>query len=115
MAEDMTATVEQLPRETEVREDWIELSDGCRLYARTVLPCDAGTDPVPAILEYLPYRLSDGTAHRDATQHPYFAGHGYAGVRVDIRGTGNSEGILLDEYLASEQDDACEVIAWLAE
>ncbi|HTU28098.1 MAG TPA: CocE/NonD family hydrolase [Solirubrobacteraceae bacterium] len=111
----MTATVQRLPRETEVREDWIELSDGCRLYARTVLPRDAATDPVPAVLEYLPYRLSDGTAHRDATQHPYFAGHGYAGVRVDIRGTGNSDGILLDEYLASEQDDACEVIAWLAE
>jgi hypothetical protein len=111
----MTPVIDRLPRATEVREDWIELSDGCRLYARSVLPIDAASEPVPAVLEYLPYRLGDGTAHRDATQHPYFAGHGYAGVRVDIRGTGNSDGVLLDEYLASEQDDACEVIAWLAE
>ncbi len=106
--------VADLPRATTVRDDWITLSDGCRLFARTVLPVDAIDDPVPAVLEYLPYRLTDGTAHRDATQHPYFAGHGYASVRVDIRGTGNSDGILCDEYLPEEQEDACEVIAWLA-
>lgn len=109
-----TALVDDLPRATTVRDDWIALSDGCRLFARTVLPRDAQDDPVPAVLEYLPYRLTDGTAHRDATQHPYFAGHGYASVRVDIRGTGNSDGILMDEYLPQEQEDACEVIAWLA-
>lgn len=109
------AIVEDLPRSIAARDDWITLSDGCRLFARTVLPRDADDDPVPAVLEYLPYRLSDGTAHRDATQHPYFAGHGYASVRVDIRGTGNSDGILMDEYLPQEQEDACEVIAWLAE
>jgi hypothetical protein len=109
-----TAIVDDLPRSTTVRDDWITLSDGCRLFARTILPQDAGGDPVPAVLEYLPYRLTDGTAHRDATQHPYFAGHGYASVRVDMRGTGNSDGILLDEYLPQEQEDACEVIAWLA-
>ena len=51
---------------------------------------------------------------RDATQHPYFAGHGYASIRVDMRGTGNSDGILIDEYLPQEQEDGCEVIAWLA-
>ncbi|MGO9885723.1 MAG: CocE/NonD family hydrolase [Solirubrobacteraceae bacterium] len=111
----MTAIVEALPRATTTRDDWITLSDGCRLYSRTVLPLDADRNPVPAVLEYLPYRLTDGTAHRDATQHPYFAGHGYAGVRVDIRGTGNSDGLLLDEYLPQEQLDGCEVIAWLAE
>ena len=111
----MASIVEKLPRATTVRDDWITLSDGCRLFARTVLPVDARDDPVPAVLEYLPYRLTDGTARRDATQHPYFAGHGYAAVRVDIRGTGNSDGVLMDEYLPQEQRDACEVIAWLAE
>ncbi|MBA2515025.1 MAG: CocE/NonD family hydrolase, partial [Solirubrobacterales bacterium] len=70
--------------------------------------------PVPAILEYLPYRRSDHLAHRDSLRHPYFAGHGYASVRVDMRGTGDSDGILLDEYLVEEQDDALEVLAWLA-
>ena len=69
---------------------------------------------MPAILEYIPYRRRDGTRERDATTHPYFAGHGYACVRVDIRGTGDSDGVILDEYLKQEQDDAVEVIAWLA-
>ena len=93
---------------------WIRLSDGRRLSAKMWLPEDAGTDPVPAILEYLPYRKSDGSLPLDAGQHACFAGHGYAGVRVDIRGTGDSEGLLWDEYTVQEQDDAVEVIAWLA-
>ena len=70
---------------------------------------------MPALLEYLPYRIVDGTALRDARHHPWYAGHGYASVRVDQRGSGNSEGLLLDEYLPQEQLDAAEVIAWLAE
>jgi len=101
-------------RVTEIENTWILLADGCRLAARIWLPEDADTDPVPAILEYLPYRKDDGTAFADSTRHPYFAGHGYASVRVDIRGTGDSDGILLDEYLEQEQDDALEVIAWIA-
>jgi putative CocE/NonD family hydrolase len=102
------------PHQTETRDEWIELSDGVRLFARIVLPTDAATDPVPALLEYLPYRLCDGTALRDARHHPWYAGHGYASVRVDMRGSGNSEGLLLDEYLPQEQLDGVEVIAWLA-
>ena len=81
---------------------------------RIWLPEDAESDPVPAILEYLPYRRRDGTVLRDRQMHAYFAGHGYAGVRVDMRGSGDSDGILHDEYLPQEQDDAVEVIAWLA-
>lgn len=91
---------------------FIALSDGVRLFARVWRP--ETLDPVPAILEYLPYRLADGTAVRDALSHPYMAGHGYACVRVDMRGSGNSDGLLLDEYLPQEQDDALEVIQWLA-
>ena len=98
----------------EIENTWIPMSDGVRLAARIWLPEDAGTEPVPAILEYLPYRKRDGTAERDHMTHPYFAGHGYAGVRVDMRGTGDSEGICLGEYLKQEQDDALEVIEWLA-
>ena len=94
---------------------WIELADGCRLAARIWLPEDAEQHPVPAILEYLPYRLNDGTAVRDSHHFPYLAGHGYACIRVDQRGTGESDGILEDEYLPQEQSDACEVIAWIAE
>jgi uncharacterized protein len=98
-----------------IQNTWIPLADGCRLAARIWLPEDAETDPVPAILEYIPYRKTDGTAARDALIHPYFAGHGYAAVRVDLRGSGDSDGVLLDEYLPQEQEDALEVLAWLAE
>ncbi len=98
----------------EIEHVWIPLSDGTRLSARIWLPADAESDPVPAILEYLPYRKDDATAAGDAGRHPYFAEHGYAAVRVDIRGAGDSDGICLDEYLANEQDDALEVLAWLA-
>jgi putative CocE/NonD family hydrolase len=99
----------------EVSNAWITLSDGCQLSARIWLPRDAEESPVPAILEYLPYRKNDGTVHRDAAHHPYFAGHGYACVRVDMRGSGDSDGILMDEYLPQEQDDALEILSWLAE
>jgi uncharacterized protein len=97
------------------RDEWIPLADGTRLFARIVLPVDEAAPPVPALLEFLPYRITDGTRLRDQRHHPYFAAAGYAAVRVDMRGSGNSTGILLDEYLPQEQADAVEVIAWLAE
>ncbi len=97
----------------EIENTWIQMPDGVRLAARIWLPEDADKDPVPAILEYLPYRKRDGTVERDHLTHPYFAGHGYASVRVDMRGTGDSEGLCLGEYLQQEQDDALAVIDWL--
>jgi len=97
-----------------IENTWIPLSAGCRLAASIWLPEDAEEDPVPAILEYLPYRKDDRRAVADSTIHPYFAGHGYASVRVDMRGSGASDGILLDEYLTQEQDDALNVLAWIA-
>lgn len=98
----------------EIENAWIPMRDGTQLAARIWLPEDAGDSPVPAILEYLPYRKRDGTVWRDHLTHPYFAGFGYAGVRVDMRGTGDSEGVCRGEYLLQEQDDCLDVIAWLA-
>ena len=90
----------------------IELADGRKLAARLWRP---ETDtPVPAILEYLPYRKRDGTAPRDATTHPVFAAAGYACVRVDIAGTGDSDGVFDDEYSEQELGDGEAVIAWVA-
>ncbi len=107
-------TVGQFPHAVrEIENCWITLSDGCRVAARIWLPEGAENAPVPAILEYLPYRKRDGTSVRDALTHPYFAGHGYAAIRVDMRGNGESDGIMEDEYLAQEQDDALEVIDWI--
>lgn len=111
----MTTRHEFPYRVREVLNLAIPLTDGTRLAARLWLPEDAETNPVPAIVEYIPYRQSDGTAALDALSHPYFAGHGYAALRIDIRGSGNSEGVLHDEYLELEQDDALEVLAWLAD
>ena len=56
----------------------IPLSDEVTLSAMIWLPEDAEANPVPAILEYLPYRKRDGTAERDALTHPC-AGHGTPG------------------------------------
>jgi len=97
-----------------IPHEWIPMSDGCRLAARIWLPEDAERQPVPAVLEYVPYRKNDGLVLRDAPIHHYFAGHGYASVRVDLRGSGDSDGILEDEYLPLEQSDGVAVIQWLA-
>lgn len=101
-----------------VQEDehlWIPMSDGVHLAARVWRATSSDVSPVPAVLEYIPYRRRDLTSVRDSMHHPYIAGHGYACVRVDLRGTGDSEGVLTDEYLEREQLDAEEVLAWLAE
>ena len=103
---------DELPHEVRIIHEWIPMSDGVRLHARIWLPV---TDqPVPALLEYLPYRKDDWTEGRDHERHPWYAGHGYASVRVDIRGTGDSEGVFTDEYSESELRDGEEVLAWLA-
>ena len=101
-------------RMVEVPDMGIVMPDGCRLSARVWMPEDAQENPVPAVLEYIPYRKRDGTLPRDEMMHPYVAGHGYACVRVDMRGNGDSQGLMQDEYTAQELQDACDVIAWLA-
>ncbi len=92
----------------------ITMPDGCRLSARVWMPVDAVDDPVPVILEHLPYRKRDGTIVRDQFTHPWMAGHGYACIRTDMRGSGDSEGLMADEYTQQEWDDAVAVIEWAA-
>jgi len=107
--------VTDFPRSVRVIENaWIPLPDGTNLAARIWLPHDAADAPVPALLEYLPYRKRDFMRSRDGPMHHYLAGHGYASVRVDIRGAGDSEGLTHDEYSETEHDDAIVVIEWLA-
>jgi uncharacterized protein len=107
--------VSSFPHEVQVLNHVpIEMRDGVRLSARIWLPASAREQPVPAILEYIPYRKGDFTAQRDAIMHPYFAGHGYAALRVDLRGSGDSEGVLTDEYTPAELEDGLEVLRWIA-
>jgi predicted acyl esterase len=94
------------------RRVWIPMADGVRLAASLYLPDTA--DPCPVLLEALPYRKDDVTAG-DRTEYRRLAGeHGYAVARVDLRGTGSSEGVATDEYPPQEQADLCRVIDWLA-
>jgi uncharacterized protein len=107
--------VRSFPRPVkDIENVFIPASDGRRLAARIWLPEDAESSPVPAILEYIPYRKGDRMRDRDEAMHRYFAGHGYAAVRLDVGGTGDSEGVLRDEYLPLEMSDARDVIRWLA-
>jgi uncharacterized protein len=99
---------------TVIENEWIPLADGTRLAARIWMPGEANAAPVPAVLEYLPYRKRDGTAMRDEATYPSFAEAGIAGLRVDIRGSGESDGVIDGEYTPRELSDACEVIAWIA-
>jgi hypothetical protein len=107
-------TVTEYPHRIKTIENvWIPMPDGVRLAARIWLPEDAEQHPVAAILEYIPYRKRDSVRARDEQIYPYFAGHGYAGIRVDIRGSGDSEGVLRDEYLQRELDDGVSILNWL--
>ncbi|RTR02490.1 CocE/NonD family hydrolase [Halomonas nitroreducens] len=97
-----------------IENAWIPMPDGARLAAKLWLPEGAEQAPVPGLLEYIPYRKRDARAIRDSQIHGYFARHGYASVRVDLRGSGDSDGILHDEYLSQELEDGVEVIRWIA-
>jgi len=99
---------------TEHADMGITMSDGCRLSARVWMPEKAEQEPMPVILEHLPYRKRDGTIARDQFTHPWFAGHGYVCIRTDIRGNGDSEGLMKDEYSPQELADAAEIIEWAA-
>jgi len=83
--------VESLPRAVrEIEHCWIPLADGTRLAARMWLPEGAEAHPVPTVFEYIPYGKRDGTRERHEPIHRYCAGHGYASLRVDLRGSGEA-------------------------
>ena len=98
-----------------VDNEWIPMPDGERLAARIWLPGNAEAHPAPALLDVIPYRKSDCTVVRDATVHGYFAARGYACVRVDVRGSGDSAGVLTDCHTDEQCDDVIAVIDWLAD
>jgi uncharacterized protein len=105
-----------LPRQIrELEHVEIPMPDGTRLAARIWMPEGAENAPVPAILEYIPYRKNDKTLERDAARAPWLAARDYAYVRVDLRGAGESEGLMEDEYTAIELADGYDLIAWIAD
>lgn len=100
----------------EVKEVWIPMPDGVRLAASLFMPADR--DPsarLPVLLEYLPYRKDESRKGRFAV-FSYFVARGYVVARVDIRGTGSSEGRLIAyEYTDQELKDGEAVIDWLSQ
>jgi predicted acyl esterase len=112
----LTSSIAAAPGDRGVRvvQVSIPMPDGVRLAGTLYMPANLRPgERVPALLEYLPYRKDDDAV--DYVNHAYFARHGYVGVRVDIRGFGNSGGSPpAREYSAQEQDDGERVIAWLA-
>jgi len=98
-----------------IEEAWIPMPDGVRLAADLYRPADAEPDTAyPVLLEYLPYRKTEARA-RNYSLYSYFIERGYVVARVDIRGTGNSEGRLIPhEYSDIEHEDGEVVIDWLS-
>lgn len=90
----------------------IPMTDGIRLAATLYVP--DGPGPFPALLESIPYRKDDWTLTRDWPLHGAFAAAGYVSCRLDVRGTGSSEGLAEDEYVEREIVDNLAVIDWLA-
>jgi putative CocE/NonD family hydrolase len=97
-----------------VENEWIPLKDGTRLAARLWIPEMEGGARTPVVLEYLPYRKRDVTRRANDATGEKLAQHGIGYARVDIRGSGDSDGLLRGEYTEQEQADGLEVIAWLA-
>src|SRR5262249_34030669 len=89
----------------------IATRDGTLLAADLIRPDAEGR--FPAIIEYLPYRKDDLT-RGGFDAHTYFAERGFIGVRLDVRGTGGSEGVNTDEYMPIEQQDGFEAVEWCA-
>ena len=91
----------------------IRTRDGIRLSADIYRPNRPGR--FPAILEHLPYRKDDARAATDRANGTVFGRHGFALVRLDVRGTGDSEGVAVDEYTLEEQLDGVDAVAWIAD
>jgi hypothetical protein len=103
--------------EMRLEEAWIPMPDGVRLAADLFLPSGPKAERgarFPVLLEYLPYRKAEAR-RRNHALYSYFVRRGYVVARVDIRGTGNSEGRLIEyEYSEQEQRDGEAVIDWLS-
>ena len=103
-----------------VKDVRIPVRDGTRLAADLYVPSERSAPEtrasrggeLPVVMDYLPYR-KDEVAPGYARMYHEIARHGYVVARVDIRGTGGSDGVAVDEYVAQEQLDGYDCVEWL--
>ncbi len=118
MADELNIVDEaQLEYKVDVIEHvWVTMSDGVRLSAKLWLPRPKSAgERFGCVLEAIPYRKDDVSLWDDSVRMAYVAGCGFACVRLDLRGSGDSEGALSDEYSVREQLDICEAIEWISQ
>jgi uncharacterized protein len=97
----------------------IPVRDGLELSAALFLPEDPGRSPRPAaawpaVLNMDPYRKDDWSAAWDLSLGSFLAERGFAYCRLDVRGTGSSPGVAVDEYSVAETTDGYDAVEWLA-
>jgi hypothetical protein len=90
------------------------MADGVKLAVQLWLPADSERHRCPVVLEYIPYRKRDRYRGFDMYWGETLAQYGVGYARLETRGSGDSTGILEDEYLPSERQDGAAAIAWLA-
>src|SRR3954454_24137401 len=91
--------------------------DGISLSANLWLPRPRPEAPdwrFPAILEMIPYGKDSWRRNADTARGEWLAARGFALCRLDVRGTGSSEGVALDEYTEAETLDGYDAVEWLA-
>ena len=95
-------------------DEWVRipLTDGRSLSARLWRPANSAR--IPAILDIAPYRAFDIFRPVGEPLFSWWAAQGYAVLAIDTSGAGGSTGLLLDEYLPQEIDDAVAAVNWAA-
>ena len=108
--------VDAFPRQVRTIEHcWIPMPDGTRLAARIWLPGDAESAPVPAVLEYIPYRKRDLHARARRADAPLLRGARLRGGARRHAGLGRLRGPPDRRVPRGRSiDDGVEVIAWIA-
>jgi putative CocE/NonD family hydrolase len=99
---------------TMIENRFIPMPDGVKLAVQLWLPAGAQARRAPVVLEYIPYRKRDRYRAYDGYWGQTLAQYGIAYARLETRGSGDSTGLLTDEYLPIHHQDAADAIAWLA-
>ena len=69
---------------------------------------------LPAIVDFNPYRRRDGMLYVDSMMYPWFSYNEYLCFRVDLHGSGDSDGTMTDEYTEDELRSCVQIIEQIA-